>query len=219
MRRRRRAATTNPLVTATARAGVRDERVLRAVAEVPRAAFVPAEHASGAELDIPLPIPHDLVTTQPSLVARMVEALALTGVERVLEVGAGHGYQTALLARLGDEVWAIERWADLAETARANLARQGIRNAHIVVGDGTLGLAEHAPYDAIVVAAAFPQVPPPLAGQLAAAGRLVQPVGPGGRERVTLFAQTPTGLQRREEVASAHFVRLLGRHGFEDRDT
>lgn len=193
---------------------MRDARVLRALATVPRAGFAPPEHAGSAELDIPLPIPHEQVTTQPSLVARMVEALALTGAERVLEVGAGYGYQTALLGRLAREVWAVERWADIAEAARANLTRLGVENAHVVVGDGTLGLGEQAPYDAVVVAAAFSQVPPPLAEQLAPGGRLVQPMGRGGHERVTLFVQTPHGLQRRAKLAVARFVRLYGCHGF-----
>lgn len=214
MRRRASPSEAPPLVIAAARAGVRDERVLRALTEVPRARFVPAEQAASADRDIPLPIPRGLVTTQPSLIARMVEALALTGVERVLEVGAGHGYQTALLARLAGEVWAVERWPDLAQAARANLARQGVRNAHVVVGDGTLGLPAHAPYDGIVVAAAFARVPPPLAEQLTLGGRLIQPIGHGGHERVTLFVHTPHGLERRAKVAAARFVRMYGRHGF-----
>jgi protein-L-isoaspartate(D-aspartate) O-methyltransferase len=202
------------LVAAAARAGVRDPRVLRAVADVPRAGFVPAEHARRAERDEPLPLPRGLVTTQPSLVARMVESLGLAGGERVLEVGAGYGYQTALLARLAARVWAVERWADLAATARANLARHGVRNAEVVVGDGTLGLPEHAPYDAIVVAAAFPEVPPPLVEQLTPGGRLVQPLGSGGHEQVTLFTLTDRGLERRSTIVAARFVRLYGRHGF-----
>ena len=214
MRRRPRTRETNPLVAAAKRAGVRDERVLRAVAEVSRSALVPAHHAGDAELDIPLPIPHDLVTTQPSLVARMVEALALSGVERVLEVGAGHGYQTALLAP-GPRGVGTRALGRLAQSATANLARQGIGNARVVVRDGTLGLADHAPYDGIV-AAVYPEVPRPLAGQLVPGGRLVQPVGPGGHERVTLLVRTDRGLEKRANVTSARFVRLLERHAFEE---
>src|SRR5206468_2285096 len=154
---------------------------------VPRAGFVPVESVAEAYRDAPVPIAHDQVTTQPSLVARMVEALELTGRERVLEVGAGLGWQTALLAWLAAEVFAVERFADLAREARANLERQAGTAARVVVGDGSEGLAEHAPYDAIIVAAAFPTVPPPLVAQLAEDGRLVQPIGPGGAEDVMLF--------------------------------
>ena len=218
MRRRPAASGEPPLVTAAARAGVRDERVLSAIAAVPRDRYVPSGRAHLADRDIPLPIPHGLVTTQPSLVARMVEALALDGGERVLEVGAGYGYQTALLAQLAGRVWAVERWPDLAAAARANLAGERVPNAEVVVGDGTLGLPEHAPYDGIIVAAAFPEVPPPLAEQLAPGGRLVQPIGRGGRERVMLFVQTPHGLERRATVSGAHFVRLVGRHAFVEEE-
>ena len=218
MRRRPAASGEPPLVTAATRAGVRDERVLSAIAAVPRDRYVPSERADLADRDIPLPIPRGLVTTQPSLVARMVEALALRGGERVLEIGAGYGYQTALLARLAGRVWAVERWPDLAAAARANLARDEVANAEVVVGDGTLGLPAHAPYDGIVVAAAFPEVPPPLAEQLAPGGRLVQPIGRGGRETVMLFVHTPHGLERRATVSGAHFVRLVGRHAFAEEE-
>jgi protein-L-isoaspartate(D-aspartate) O-methyltransferase len=194
---------------------VRDERVLEAVGAVPRAGFVPAEHVASAYLDAPVPIAHGQVTTQPSLVARMVEALDLTGSERVLEVGAGLGWQTALLARLAAEVLAIERFADLAAGARANLERHGARGARVVVGDGSLGLEDHAPYDAIIVSAAYPAVPPPLVEQLATGGRLVQPIGAGGDEDVLLFRKEGSGgLQPVRRVSRAHFVRLHGRHGY-----
>ena len=111
---------------AAERAGVRDPRLLAAIAEVPRTGFVPAEHAARAHVDTPVPIPHDQVTTQPSLVARMVDALALTGDETVLEVGTGYGWQTALLSRLAADVWSVERYADLAATARTNLGAHGV---------------------------------------------------------------------------------------------
>src|SRR5207247_2971747 len=136
-----------------------------AIAAVPRSAFVPAEYADHANVDAPIPIPRAQVTTQPSLVARMVEALALQGDERVLEIGTGYGWQTALLARLAREVFSVERFADLAETARTALA--GHDKVTVVVGDGSEGLAQHAPFDAILVAAAFPIVPTPLPQQLA----------------------------------------------------
>ena len=195
-------------------AGVRDPRLVDAFREVPRAGFVPPELVERAYLDRPLPIPHEQVTTQPSLSARMIEALELTGSERVLEVGTGYGFQTALLSHLCGFVWSVERWPDVAVTARDNLARHRARNAEVVVGDGTEGLPEHAPYDAILVSAAFPSVPPPLAKQLAPGGRLVQPIGSGGLEEVVLFEKGPEGLVRRRTVTGAHFVRLYGVHAF-----
>jgi protein-L-isoaspartate(D-aspartate) O-methyltransferase len=200
------------LVAAAREAGVRDERVLEAIAAVPRAEFVPPEGTDLAEIDTPIPIPHEQVTTQPSLVARMVEALGLSGDERVLEVGTGYGWQTGLLARLADKVFSVERFADLAETARRHLA--DFENVTVVVGDGSEGLPEHAPFDAILVAAAYPRVPEPLAEQLAEGGRLVQPLGPGGAEDVVLFAKRDGELVRVRSVSGAHFVRLHGKHAF-----
>jgi protein-L-isoaspartate(D-aspartate) O-methyltransferase len=194
--------------------GVRDPRLLDALRAVPRIGFVPANLAERAYEDNPLPIPHDQVTTQPSLVAGMVAALGLAGSERVLEVGAGYAWQTALLARLCGFVWAMERFGDVAEAARENLARFGVTNAEVITGDGTKGLPEHAPYHAILVAAAFPSVPRPLEEQLAAGGRLVQPVGPGGREEVVLFEKGTRGFVRRRTIVEACFVRLYGTHAF-----
>jgi protein-L-isoaspartate(D-aspartate) O-methyltransferase len=202
------------LVREIVAAGVRDTHLIEAVRETPRANFVPPGLVGRAYLDAPLPIPHEQVTTQPSLSAKMIEALELTGSERVLEVGTGYGFQTALLARLSRYVWSVERWPDVAQTAMENLARHGVKNVEVVAGDGTEGLPEHAPYDAILVSAAFPSVPPPLAEQLAAGGRLVQPIGPGGREEVILFEMRPEGLVRRRTVTGAHFVRLHGAHAF-----
>jgi protein-L-isoaspartate(D-aspartate) O-methyltransferase len=211
------AGSPHDLVRACRAAGVRDRRVLEAVAAVPRAGFVPAAYVAAAYLDTPVPIAHGQVTTQPSLVARMLEALELAGDERALEVGAGLGWQTALLAGLAVEVFAIERFADLAGETRANLERHGVRGARVVVGDGSEGLPGNAPYDAIVVSAAFPTVPPPLVEQLVAGGRLVQPIGMGGAEDVLLFRKEESGLLRRvRRVSRAHFVRLYGRHGYAD---
>jgi len=204
----------DPLVEAARMAGVTDARVLEAIRAVPRAGFVPPDFVADAQLDRPLPIPHAQVTTQPSLVARMVEALALTGTERVLEIGTGYAWQTALLARLAADVWSTERWDDVAATAGANLARYGSTNVQVVAVDGSEGLPSHAPYDAILVSAAFPLVPQPLVRQLADRGRLVQPIGPGGDEDVVLFRKEDGVLEPIRTVTGAHFVQLIGRHGF-----
>ena len=204
----------HPLVAAAVGAGVRDARVLEALAAVPRTRYVPQDNYAAVDRDRPIPIGGAQVTTQPSLVATMVEALEPSGVERVLEIGTGLGYQAAILGRLAAEVWSVERLPELAAAAAANLAGEG--NVHVVVGDGTEGLADSAPYDAIVVAAAHPRVPAPLAAQLVEGGRLVQPIGPSGREDVTLFRRRAGTLQRDRIVARAYFVPLRGRHGFED---
>jgi protein-L-isoaspartate(D-aspartate) O-methyltransferase len=205
---------TEELAAAIRAEDVSDPRVLAAVREVPRAEFVPPPFADRAYSDAPLPIGHGQVTTQPSLVARMVQALELTGRERILEMGTGFGWQTALLARLGASVWSVERRPEFAEHARASLQRLRIENVEIVVGDGTEGIPDHAPYEAIIVSAAFTSVPGPLPLQLAAGGRLVEPLGPGGAEEVVLFSKTGAGLTRRRMLTRAHFVRLCGRHGF-----
>lgn len=207
----------HPLVAAALRTGVRDARVLETLAAVPRARYLPLGYASDANRDVPVPIGGDQVTTQPSLLAAMVEALALGGDERVLEVGTGLGYQAAVLGRMAREVWSVERRPELAAAAAANLAAEGVENVHVIAGDGTEGEAAGAPYDAIVVAAAHPLVPPPLAGQLADGGRLVQPIGPGGAEDVTLFRRRGGVLARERVVAGARFVPLYGRHGFPSR--
>lgn len=202
------------LVRVVRAAGITDERVLDAIRRTPRAGFVPAEQAGAAYRDEPIPIAHGQVTTQPSLSARMIEGLGLGGDEHVLEVGSGLGFQTALLARLAGEVVGVERWPDLVERARRSLAGQGIHNVELRCGDGTCGLPERAPYDAIIVSAAFPEVPVPLIEQLRLHGRLVQPIGPGGREDVVLFERSDDGLLARGVLTAARFVRLYGRHGF-----
>jgi protein-L-isoaspartate(D-aspartate) O-methyltransferase len=203
------------LAQAAQDAGVRDPRVLEALREVPRAGFVPPASRDHAYDDVPLPIPHDQVTTQPSLVARVLEALELTGDENVLEVGTGYGWQTALLGMLARRVWSVERHHDLARFAAGAVVRQEIGRVRIVVADGSRGLPGRAPYDAIVVSAAYPRVPNPLLRQLAHGGRLIQPIGEGGAEDVVLFERTDEGLVPQRSVSGAHFVRLVGRHGFD----
>ena len=198
--------------------GIRDRRVLAAFRAVPRALFVPAEAVGQAYLDEPIRIPRGQVTTQPSLIAAMVAALGLTGGERVLEVGTGLGFQTAILARLARQVVSIERSADLAAQARANLAAVGVGRVTVVVGDGTLGVPEHAPYQAIVVSAASPWVPPPLVEQLTDGGRLVHPVGPGGHEQVTAFSRQADRLVVEARLVPARFVPLVGAYGTPARE-
>lgn len=190
--------------------GIQDPRVLRSMREVPRSGFVPTNNTDVAILDEPLPIGHDQVTTQPSLVAAMIEALELGGDELILEVGTGLGYQTALLARLARFVWSVEWWPDLASAARANLAAAGIVNVEVVTGDGRQGLPQHAPFGGIVVSAAFPRVPAPLVEQLGPAGRLIQPIGPGGDEEVVAFEKHDDGLRRLRVITLARFVPLIG---------
>ena len=210
------AGTPEALVRAAEAEGVRDPRILEAFRRVRREGFVPGDRIWEAYEDRPVPIAHDQVTTQPSLVARMIAGLRLSGTERLLEVGTGLGFQTALLAQLAGEVLSIERFADLAEAARANLAAAGIEGVTVVVGDGTLGVPDAAPFDAIVVSAAAPEVPSPLADQLAEGGRLVHPVGPGGAEIVVAFRKEGGRLVEDARLVPAHFVPLIGRHGLPD---
>jgi protein-L-isoaspartate(D-aspartate) O-methyltransferase len=201
------------LVEASWASGVRDQRVLNAFRRVPRADFVPPEWVGQAYSDRPIPIPHGQVTTQPSLVAQMVAALGLRGKEHVLEVGTGLGFQTAILAVLAAQVFSIERFPDLAAWAERNLGEAGIENVTVVVGDGTLGLPDAAPFDAIVVSAAAPHVPEPLVEQLANGGRIAHPVGFGGDEIVNAHLKDGDRLVLEATVTPAHFVRLVGAYG------
>lgn len=194
--------------------GVIDPRVLNAFRVVRREDFVPPDLRPYAYEDRPLAIAEFQVTTQPSLIARMVEALDLRPADRVLEIGAGLGFQAAILSMLCDEVVTIERFPDLADAARENLRGSGITNVLTLVGDGTLGAPERAPFQAIIGAAAAARVPPPLAEQLDEGGRLVLPIGPGGSEDVTLFRKEEGRLAQLAILVPASFVRMVGRYGY-----
>ncbi len=193
--------------------GIRDLAVLRAIQMVPRHLFVPASVRHRAYDDAALPIGNGQTISQPWVQARYLEVLGLTGKERVLEIGAGSGYQTALLAMLSDSVFGVERIPSLAQSARTVLEATGIRNVTILVGDGTLGWRPFAPYDAILVAAASPEIPAPLVEQLAPGGRMVIPLGDRKSQTLTLVQQEPEGI-RTSTVADVRFVPLLGEFGF-----
>jgi protein-L-isoaspartate(D-aspartate) O-methyltransferase len=196
-----------------ARRGVRDRRLLAAMADIPRHLFVDEALWSQAYDDHPLSIGQGQTISQPYMVALMTEALGLTGREKVLEIGTGSGYQTAILARLADWVYSVERLPELSRRAQAVLEELGIFNLNLKVGDGTKGWPEHAPYDAIIVTAGAPQVPQPLTEQLAEGGRLVIPVG--DRHVQTLLRITRRGDRLvREDLGGCRFVDLVGDHGW-----
>jgi protein-L-isoaspartate(D-aspartate) O-methyltransferase len=191
-----------------------DERVLAAMERVPRELFVPAEEQQRAFADAALPIGHDQTISQPYMVARICELLGLTGKERVLDVGTGSGYQAAVLAELAANVHTIERIPELAELARQNLAAAGYERVEVHVGDGSLGLPEHAPFDAIAVAAAAPSLPEQLYDQLELRGRLAVPVGGRSGQRLELVVRSPEGPAVVRSVP-CRFVLLVGEGGFE----
>jgi protein-L-isoaspartate(D-aspartate) O-methyltransferase len=193
-----------------------DERVLEAMERVPRELFVPEEIRVRAYDDAALPIGFGQTISQPYMVARICEALSLQGNERVLDVGTGSGYQAAVLAELGHEVHTIERLAALTEIARENLAAAGYgERVRCYVGDGTLGLPEHAPFDAIAVAAAAPEFPQTLYEQLRPRGRLVVPVGGRRGQQLQLVIRSPEGPAILRSVP-CRFVPLVGEEGFAD---
>lgn len=202
-----------PLVDAARRGGVTDPKVLSAVAAISRADFVPAQSAPSVLIDAPLPIPCGQTTSQPSLVALMLQALQLSGRETVLEVGTGLGYEAALLGRLARHVWTIEIFPELAARAQSNLARTGSANVEVVVGDGSQGLPAHAPYDAMVLAAATPRLSAALVEQLAEGGRIVAPLGWGGDEVVTRYVKQNGRLSAGTVLTPARFVPLLRTKG------
>jgi protein-L-isoaspartate(D-aspartate) O-methyltransferase len=198
------------------RRGIRDERVLEAMGEVPRHEFVPPELLREAYEDHPLPIGGGQTISQPYIVAQMVEALALSGSERVLEVGTGSGYQAAVLARLAARVYTIECDAALARTARERLNRLGFGDTvEVIEGDGSAGYAPEAPYDGILVAAAAPDVPIELVEQLVEGGRLVIPVGERSSQELRLVRKLDGG-RVVSSLGYCLFVPLLGAHGWEE---
>ncbi len=201
------------LVERVRRQGVRDPRVLAAMERVPRHRFVPDALAVQAYRDTSLPIGRDQTISQPSIVALMTEAAAVTPADRVLELGTGSGYQTAILAELAAKVFTIERIHTLATAAHQRLDALGYTNIVFRIADGTFGWAEHAPYQAIMVAAAAPEVPAPLVAQLDVGGRLVMPVGSGDVQELLLVRRTREGLERRR-LLPCRFVKLIGRHGW-----
>jgi protein-L-isoaspartate(D-aspartate) O-methyltransferase len=201
------------LVETLQQKGIRDLAVLRAIRMVPRHRFVPESVRHRAYDDAALPIGSSQTISQPWVQARYLEVLRLTGRERVLEIGTGSGYQTALLAMLCDAVFSVERIPALAQRAREALEASGIRNVTVLVGDGTLGWRPFAPYDAILVAAASPEIPAPLVEQLAPGGRMVIPLGDRANQTLTLVRREGDEL-RSTTVADVRFVPLLGEFGF-----
>ena len=197
--------------------GIRDERVLAAFRRVRRERFVPDVAPDMAHEDHPIPIGFSQTISQPYIVAMMLECLALKPQDRVLEIGTGSGYQTALLAELCREVDSIERIPELAEAARARLLELGYANVQVLVADGTLGQPEQAPYDAIVVSAAAPHIPQPLADQLAQGGRMVIPVGDLRGQKLMLVERKGRAFRTRS-ICGCVFVRLIGKEGWKGNE-
>jgi protein-L-isoaspartate(D-aspartate) O-methyltransferase len=194
---------------------VSDPRVLEALSTVPRHLFVPKALVAEAYGDHALPIGSGQTITQAANVGRAAELAAIRPGARLLEIGTGSGYQAAVLARLAGQVFSLERIPELATEARRVLAALGVRNVSVKVFDGSYGWREHAPYDAIIVAASAPDVPAPLVSQLSATGRLVVPVGPPNRQRLLVVKKLPSGRTRTEDAGDVAYVPLVGRFGWE----
>jgi protein-L-isoaspartate(D-aspartate) O-methyltransferase len=195
------------------RRGISDERVLAAMGEVPREQFVPERYRRRAYADSALPIGEGQTISQPWIVAAIAQALGLGGAERVLEVGSGSGYSTAVIARLATRVLGVERHESLANEARRVLASLGVENVELLVGDGSRGVPGRSPFEAIAVHATAPAPPRTLLGQLADRGRLVVPIAAEGADLLTVFERRGTEL-RREEIGPCRFVPLIGEEGF-----
>ena len=196
--------------------GIRDPRVLGAMREIPRHHFIPPPYDRGAYDDCPLPIGNGQTISQPYIVALMTELLRPEPGHNVLEIGAGSGYQAAVLGAIVRRVITVERIPAVADLAKRNLAALNISNVDVIVGDGTLGYPDSAPFEGILITAATPEVPKPLTGQLAEGGRLVAPVG--GREIQELVVLEKHGSTVKESFhGGVRFVPLIGRHGWEER--
>lgn len=193
--------------------GIRDLAVLRAFEMTPRHAFVPTGLRHRAYEDAPLPIGNGQTISQPWVHARYLELLQLTGRERALEVGTGSGYQTVLLAHLVAQVFSIERIAALLQQAQQNIQHAGVNNVSLLLGDGTIGWREYAPYDAILVSAGSPSIPQPLLDQLAEGGRLLIPIGDRDEQKLVVATRT-NGTITSHESSAVRFVPLLGSHGW-----
>jgi len=197
------------------RRGIADMGVLAAMTTVPRHEFVPADFRHQAYADAPLPIGDGQTISQPYMVAVMTAALRLNGTERVLEIGTGCGYQAAVLSRVAREVFTVECRPGLAASATERLARLGFANVHVHCGDGTLGLPEFAPFDAILVAAGAPAVPAPLLAQLAEGGRLILPIGGAEHQELQLIERRGNEY-RKLQMEPCRFVPLVGHHGWKE---
>jgi protein-L-isoaspartate(D-aspartate) O-methyltransferase len=195
--------------------GIHDLEVLRAFDQIPRHEFVPEAVWHRAYEDAPVPIGFGQTASQPSLQALYLQLLRLQPRDRVLEIGTGSGFQTALLAQLVDRVYSVERLQALSVRAREALDRLRISNVALHVGDGTIGWSRYAPYDAILVGAGGPEIPEPLLAQLAVGGRMLIPVGDREMQKLIMVRRTPAGLEF-EEVLDCTFVPLLGRFGWEE---
>jgi protein-L-isoaspartate(D-aspartate) O-methyltransferase len=193
--------------------GIQDARVLKAMSEIPRHLFVPEALASKAYGDHALPIGDMQTISQPYMVARMTELAEVDKDSTVLEIGAGSGYQTAVLSAVAGRVFSIERISDLARSAQKNIRQLGCYNATVKWFDGTIGWSDHAPYDAILVAAGSPEVPEPLVAQLAVGGRLVIPIGNAEHQTLVRVIKTEKGVVRENHEACV-FVKLIGRYGW-----
>lgn len=198
--------------------GITDQKVLEVMRRIPRHLFISNALWDHAYADHPVPIDRGQTISQPYIVALMTQALQLEKTDRVLEIGTGSGYQTAILAELAKHVYTIERFPELSEKAKKLLMEAGYTNISFLVGDGTLGWPEEAPFDKIIVTAAAPEVPKALVEQLSERGRLVIPVG--GRQVQTLLALTKEGgTLRREELCACSFLPLVGKEGWPDEET